>query len=110
MAQWIRRLPTEQEILGSSPGRVKYFGNLMNNITLNYSEFWNSELLAKTRTDFINLVEYLWQQNQLEHSMLFNKHIGNLPIARSLLEQTSVDMVSARKIRLTSMEVLDPGS
>ena len=25
MAQWIRRLPTEQEILGSSPGRVKCF-------------------------------------------------------------------------------------
>ena len=37
MAQWIRRLPTEQEILGSSPGRVKYFWIKKTKIT-NYQQ------------------------------------------------------------------------
>ena len=46
MAQWIRRLPTEQEILGSSPGRVKYFSGkkLFKNIYI-LSEFLLSRFL-----------------------------------------------------------------
>ena len=47
MAQWIRRLPTEQEILGSSPGRVKYF-------FLDLSTGVYSVLFVATETERVN--------------------------------------------------------
>ena len=97
MAQWIRRLTTNQEIPGSTPGSLIIFANLL----------WRNKLQLSrliTNVERRQTVNIFIVPRQLENELLRNNLFENGVSTLSLENQktyTVADKTGAQKLKLT---------